>query len=329
MTVTDDSKTAKSSTTVAQGIILVILSLCAILLPVVIRKIFNLTDSTDGAEFSGSVSALLSMALYVIEAFLYLICGWSMSQGKFKIASIYVIYGMLSRIFLSIITALILNQTIIDSLTKSSSYYWLYRIIEISITVIILLLPVTAIVRIIYHTENVKDNKNKVEQQFSFATKKINTDANIRVFRPEEVSDTSTHLTPPEGFSQVMPAVGITGTISVPSTLILEAVPEAKDIIATDNDLPIELQYVIPQISNATLWFTWQQLFRSEVVAAKFQDRWVKIPAKYYVFQIPREYYVSSIESPVWMTREAVPQENDLNIRGVKKSEMIKPENEI
>ena len=126
-----------------------------------------------------------------------------------------------------------------------------------------------------------------------------------------------------------MPAVGITGTISVPSTLILEAVPEAKDIIATDNDLPIELQYVIPQISNATLWFTWQQLFRSEVVAAKFQDRWVKIPAKYYVFQIPREYYVSSIESPVWMTREAVPQENDLNIRGVKKSEMIKPENEI
>jgi hypothetical protein len=29
------------------------------------------------------------------------------------------------------------------------------------------------------------------------------------------------------------------------------------------------------------------------------------------------------------MTRDAVPQENDLNIQGVKKSELIKPENEI
>lgn len=329
MTVTDHSKSAKKSTAVFQIIFLGILSLCAILFPVLIRKIFNLVDSSDSIDFNGSVSALLSMALYVIEAFLYLICGWAMSQGKFKVASVYVLYGLISRVIFSAITALILKQPILDSLTKSSSYYWLDRMIEIIITIIILLLPASIIIRMIYHTEYLKENKNKVEQQFSFATKKINTDANIRVFRPEEVSDTSTHLLPPEGFSPVMPTVGITGAISVPSTIILEAVPEAKDIINIADEIPIELQYIIPQISNATLWLTWQQLFRSEIIASKFQDRWVKIPAKYYVFQIPREYYSASIESPVWMTREAVPQENDLNIQGVKKSEMIKSENEI
>ncbi len=330
MTVTDDSKAAKKSSLRIQIIILVIFSICAILLPIVIRNIFHIIDSNDGIDINDSISILLSTALYVIEAFIYLICGWAMSQGKFKVSLIYILYGLISRITISVITAIILKQAILNSLTMASDFYWLDRLIEIVVTVAVLLLPFSAIIRNIYHTEHSTDKKNKVEQQFSFATKKFNADANVRVFRPEEESDATTHLSPPEGFSQVMPAVGVTGTISVPTSLILEAVPEAAELINSNNEIPIELQYIIPQISNATLWLTWQQLFRSEVIAAKFQDRWVKIPAKYYVLQIPREYYSSTQESPVWMTREPVPQENDLNIRGVKKSEMMnKTENEI
>ncbi len=328
MTVIDDSKSAKGSTIIIQTIILVILSLCALLLPVVIRRVFHLVDYPDGLEFSDSVAMLLSMALFVIEAFIYLICGWSMSQGKFKISSLYIVYGLVSRIIISVITAIIIKQEIINTFTRASSFYWLDRVIEIVITIVVLLLPFTAIIRAIYNTEHVKEAKDKVEQQFSFATKKFNADSNVRILRPEESENVTTRLSPPEGFMQVMPSIGITGSISVPSSLILEAVPEATELITTD-DIPVDLQYIIPQLSNSTLWFTWQQLFRVEAMASKFQDRWIKIPAKYYVHQIPREYYSASIESPVWMTRDAVPQENDLNIQGVKKSEMMKPEIEV
>ena len=109
--------------------------------------------------------------------------------------------------------------------------------------------------------------------------------------------------------------------MNVPVELICTSVPEAAEVLIADVPVRIRISYIVPQVRNATIWLTWQQIFpagdddpnRRQAPGradTRFHGRWVRIPAKYYVPQMPREHFTIPKAKPLsWMKRPAVPQE--------------------
>ncbi|MHB9023175.1 MAG: hypothetical protein ACYC7E_03235 [Armatimonadota bacterium] len=127
-------------------------------------------------------------------------------------------------------------------------------------------------------------------------------------------------LTPPADFVLPVPASDVFGVVSIPVSVVLEAVPEAKTLVDAERPVRIQLAYFVPQLARATVWLTWQTIFTgkaddlnrleagSEAVAL-LRDRWIRIPARNYVSQIPKEYFKLSKRSTSWIQLPEVEQE--------------------
>jgi len=133
----------------------------------------------------------------------------------------------------------------------------------------------------------------------------------------------ATHLYPPEDFTTILPRDDAIGTVTIPAAVILESVPEAKSILNPGYKINIRMSYIVPQLPRATVWLTWRQIFEKgappmpNVDTAKlepeFQNRWVRIHARHYVTQVPRDYFQTKNPTPAWLKLPAVEQEADIS----------------
>lgn len=126
------------------------------------------------------------------------------------------------------------------------------------------------------------------------------------------------HLRPPDDFMPITPTENVFGAVTIPGHVVLASVPEAAVVITPDQSVTIRLAFLVPQLNRAVAWLTWQQIFNrepeggGEPTALSLRDRWVRIPAQYYVLQVPPEYYERKRTSSAWLSLPEVPQEANL-----------------
>jgi len=176
--------------------------------------------------------------------------------------------------------------------------------------------------------EKEKEREEKAKEQpkaFAFA-KKMTDISSINVRGNTGSRRDPDSLMPPEWFVPVAPLEAAYGTVNIPREVIVKCVPEAKILLTGNRPVQVRLAYIVPQLRHATIWLTWQQIFSShnagvidsaDAIAqaeAALRDRWIKIPAKYYVGQVAAEFWVMNQVPPAWMRLPEVPQESEFRL---------------
>jgi hypothetical protein len=97
--------------------------------------------------------------------------------------------------------------------------------------------------------------------------------------------------------------------------VVLVSIPEAKEALADHPMVRVPLAHLVPQLAQPTIWLTWETAIlhsHNEGIHADanaFHGRWIRIPARHFVMQVPPEYF-GRAEAPLhWMTLTAVEQE--------------------
>jgi hypothetical protein len=137
-----------------------------------------------------------------------------------------------------------------------------------------------------------------------------------------DTGEPATHLHPPADFNPILAREDITGTITLPASLILESVPEAKTILAPGYGLSIRLAYIVPQLPRGTVWLTWRQVFEKGVppmpnkdtakLEEEFINRWIRLFPRNYVLQVPSSYFNSTKTPPAWMKLPEIENESEI-----------------
>lgn len=266
-------------------------------------------------------ASTLDHGLWAVEVLLYLGIAWMLSRKALP-----TLYGVLVGLAVRFITGILISVLLHHPGPLTAQFQidlWLVHLLIIVTVSLGLLLPLRGIITAGFTTAGAVVNGKK-PQQFYFTKKPAQTSSfKIRSTnsKPEEPVEID-YLMPPDDFSPIFPRDDIFGMANVPAKVVLESIPEAEGIIKADGVVRIRLAYLVPQLNRSTLWLTWQQIFAkgasdgaltgAEFTETEFRDRWVRLPAKYYVTQVPREYYTGTKTPPSWLRLSEVPQEHNL-----------------
>jgi hypothetical protein len=277
-----------------------------------------------------------------VELVLYAVLAWVLSR-HLLVTFCGPILGLITRFIVTFLIGLLVSaqsdKPLSDILLMLDREMWLYRVVAILMTAVIMLFPFRQTFQSGFgllampssgkgggKTPSATGNKSK---QFSFASKAPHT-GNYQVTRSSPqgapsaapaAAPTRQHiLTPPEGVTPVIPRDNVFGAVSVPASVVLQCVPEAQPFLETDRPVSIHLAYLVPQMPRGTAWLLWQQIFsggagtRADGGAdAGIRDRWVRISPKYYITQVPREYFEMQRTPTAWMRLPEVPQEQQFH----------------
>jgi len=265
-------------------------------------------------------------ALWVLEVAGYLCIAWFFSRRRLAITAIGIASGLIIRLLVCLLIAFLLSA---NSGSPASFIFmemnrglWLLRLLAVIVTAIILLVPCRELLANGFYMLGAKTGAKADGDSKHFSFKSARETAPITLSsRPlANSAKDPEQLAPPEGFTPITPREGITGLINIPVEVIGESVPEALAFLNAEFPVRVRLAYIVPQMSHATAWLTWQQIFmagqndpnyiHAERPDTNFQGRWVRLPARCYVSQVPREHFVSPPHTPpAWMQRPPVPQE--------------------
>jgi hypothetical protein len=328
---------------VIQGFSLGTLLLLSPLLAVMLDK-FQLIDMVSKTVPAASLGTF-SGILWLVEAAVYAIIAGVMARHVL-IALAGPVLGVMLRFIISLLIGVIISTQNTQELDKTlqgmDGASWGFRLLAILMTCAIFFFPLRRLFQTGFGmmagpAAPVNSSRSK---QFSFANKAPRT-GHYQIVRsstpapsataaapsatPSTAPSASRHsvLTPPENFVPVIPRDNVFGTVSVPAAVVLASVPEAAPFLEADKPVTIHLAYLVPQLSRCTAWLLWQQIFSApggggaralgEQADAGVRDRWVKISPKFFITQVPQEYYQMQRIPPAWMRLAEVPQESQFN----------------
>lgn len=274
----------------------------------------------------GTQVALIGGILWVAEIVLYLALSLLLSKRNGAVIVLGVLGGVLLRLLVCMLMALALDARIASGFAVAflamQSELWLLRLLAIVVTAMILAIPCRALLAFgAPRSDKNSNGAHPAVKSFSFQTVSEMTADEACVVRAATPRGDSRGVHPPEGFTSPPPKEGVTGMINIPTSVIYAAVPEATGSLRNDQPVRVRLAYVIPQLPQAVVWLTWQQIFLSgaddpnrahgpERPDSKYQTRWIPIPPQYYVSQVPQGYFQPEHAAhPAWMQRAPVPQE--------------------
>jgi len=275
----------------------------------------------------------LVMALWGMELVAYGLLTVLFSQ-RLAIVVSGIVLGLATRLISSTLMVTLLSASsgmpFSSLIVRADGDLWVYRLLAILTTVLAVAVPYRRILTtgFGFHEEDAAGAKPTA---FSF-----NNSAAPRPTTPAPSSARTISrfgrraaqkvVAPPEGFTPVVPVENVYGMVNIPSSVILESVPEAQPFLNADGSVRVRLAFIVPQLSQATVWLMWQQIFPKGVddpnaqaqtqQEAGIRDRWVRIPAKYYISQVPQEHFVVVKHPPAWMALSEVPQEQQFLIHG-------------
>lgn len=290
-----------------------------------------------------SAAVLIAITLWVMEILIYALLAWSPSEnGLVTLIGIFI--GLLTRAAVSIILALVVSNvreaSFSQTLWDMGERLWPFRIVAILVAITALAIPFRRSLEdgfgLIGKRKNLKSPTAKestknattpnTKTHFTFASTRAPVPVVVRQVEPPppQSEEHPEYLAPPRNAPPLPPRESIQGFIEVPRSLILECIPEASWAIGTNGTVPVRLAYVVPQLPRSTVWVTWGQLFEGTVNEAgqrdgdparvKLRDRWVRIPAKYYIGQVPGEHFQVRKTLPSWLQLPEVAQERDVSI---------------
>lgn len=310
----------------------------------IIHNISNLVSKENLTTFIG--------LLWLIEAGVYALIAGLLARHML-IALSGPVMGIMIRFIISLLIGVIISSQNAIALDKTlqgmDSTSWGFRLLAMLMTCAIFLFPFRRLFQTGFGllTSPATAPSLSRPKQFSFASKAPRT-GHYQIVRSTPVAAHQSSsaaapaapassaassaaapaasrrpvVTPPESFVPVIPRDNVFGTVSVPASVILASVPEAAPFLDADKPVSIHLAYLVPQLSRCTAWLLWQQIFSapgggnrptSEQADAGVRDRWVKMSPKYFITQVPREYYEMQRIPPAWMRLAEVPQESQFN----------------
>jgi hypothetical protein len=324
---------------IIQGFSLGTLLLLGALLAVPLTK-FGWAHSISGLIPEQHLTLFVGM-LWLIEAVLYGVIAGLLSRHLI-VTVLGPVLGFITRFILFFLMGILVSsQTGVafsNTLLGMDSTSWAYRALAILMTCTMFLFPFRRMLQTgcgLIDQPAAAPSSAARSKQFSFASKAPRTGhyqiVRSNAMQPSAVpssaptSSAPRHpvLTPPENFAPVIPRDNVFGTVSVPAAVILASVPEAQPFLEADKPVTVHLAYLVPQLSRGTAWMMWQQIFSapgggarptSEQADAGVRDRWVKISPKYFISQVPREYYEIQRVPPAWMRLPEVPQEHQFEV---------------
>lgn len=128
-------------------------------------------------------------------------------------------------------------------------------------------------------------------------------------------------LTPPDFFVKQGVAPNVHGTLTIPLDILVKSIPEARELFHNLPQLRMQLSYFVPQLVYPSAWFTWEQFVEGidkrclegmevELDQPNWHGRWIRIPSRVFVSQIPREHFFNRTPGArAWMKLPPVPQE--------------------
>lgn len=292
----------------------------------------------------------LDIALWVVEGILYLVLAATFArQAAGAIGGLFL--GFVTRLVASTLIALLARKP--ESIIAFDGQNWMLHAVAIVVTAlafVIVYRPWLSSMAGGTHrsTSAAKTSapsnapakhapaKSGKNSQFNFNTRPAAPARNVSSSTPympgpplggvntgEGEDLPPTHLRPPENFTPVLPREDVIGEVTIPGSIILESVPEAKGLITASTQARIRLAYIVPQLSRGTVWLFWQQVFErgvpsmmgEQVSDGEFRGRWIAIPPRYYVPQVPRDDFTSVKTPPAWMNLPEVPQEAEIKFQ--------------
>lgn len=275
-------------------------------------------------------------AMWIAEAILYLVLAWWFSRNLIG-AVTGLLIGFATRFAASTLIFLLSQITLTQIFTADGSKGVLHMV-AVVIAVLALLLSFRALLVNLglTHTQAAKDNGKKTRMAFdnrvlTSAPAKPSAPARVPlVLSPEDgISEITerpaTHLQPPADFNPVYARDDVPGTLTIPASVILESVPEAKTILSPGYGIGIRLAYLVPQLPRGTAWLTWKQVFEKGVppmanvdtarLEPEFTSRWIRLSPKHYVTQVPSSYFKTKKTPPPWLSLPEVEQEADITFK--------------
>lgn len=272
----------------------------------------------------------VTLGIWALEIGLYFTITWVLAHHHFLVAVVGVFVGLILRQGVALLISALLSQHSSESAVvifgKMANDYWLLNVLAIITSALILLIPFHGLLAAGFLFHGAADeNLDSAPKRFSFATTPAPS-ATSGASGPS-ISRTPTgkasQLAPPDGFTPLPPRDDVSGMVNIPTDIIAASVPEAAAYLREGTPVRVRLAHLVPQLSQATVWLTWQQVFLSTPEDpnamhgpnrpdASLQGRWIKVPAHAYVPQVPREHFLSAgapPPPPKWMTLPPVPQE--------------------
>ena len=263
--------------------------------------------------------------LWALELGLYVLLAWILSRKALPTV-LTLLLGMVLHMILGVLVALGVQRPIVILLRVDDSY-WLVHLVNMLTICAVMLLPMRKLVESGF--AQLFDRRAPHAggpQQFSFATRPAQK-ATLPITRAKageknEVAAEKTYLTPPEGFVMIFADQDI-GKAYVHGKVILESVPEAAALLDQGVLVYFPLAFLVGQLPRATAWLTWEQIFNrksdepsplSSDQDAEFRHRWIRLPAKCYVSQIPPELFSAKKNPPTWLRQSEVPQEHHFQL---------------
>jgi hypothetical protein len=268
----------------------------------------------------------MGLILWVVDAALFFLIAWRFSDRNIHTGLLGLVLGIVCRLVITcgmacLITAH-LGQAAPATFFAMERVLWVYHLLATLTVAVLYVVPLRPLFRG-RDGQTAANGSKSSAAQFSFQTASRVPTTSPEVIRaaPKKPEATSQLLMPPDGFTAVVPMEGVLGLVNVPLEVITASVPEAVDVLQAEMPVRIRLAFIIPQLRNATIWLTWEQIFSDGPedpnlrqgpgrVAPHLSGRWVRIPAQYYVPQVPPDYFVKpSGVTPLWMKRPPAPQE--------------------
>ncbi|HOF87521.1 MAG TPA: hypothetical protein PLZ36_05370, partial [Armatimonadota bacterium] len=280
---------------------------------------------------------LLVGLLWLLEVLLYALIAGLLSRNLL-VALSGAVLGFITRFVVFLLMGILVSSQngveFSETLIGMDGSSWAYRALAMLVTGTMLLLPFRRMLQTGYGLIDAPAPAPSVSRakQFSFASKAPRT-GHYQIVRSAPATPAAPApaapaaprhpvVQPPENFTPAIPRDNVFGTVSVPASVILASVPEAQPFLEAEKPVTIHLAYLVPQLQRCTAWLIWQQIFSApgggarptgEQADAGVRDRWVKISPKYFITQVPREYFEIQRIPPAWMRLPAVPQESQFD----------------
>lgn len=276
----------------------------------------------------------LDIGLWVLELACYFAVAYIILSGKVLFSFGGMILGVILRLFISFLTAILLHnfagETLSSMFVAMDNEIWILRVPAIITAASLLALPGRRLLVSGFGLEN-KSQPKKIPAEraksFNFSNARHETVGNhtVKSSAVESKGRDDKKCSPPEGFTPLPPLAGVNGTVNISHKVIFASVPDAEPYLLKDYPVRVRKAYIVPQLRNATVWLTWQQVFpggaddlnyiHADRPDTHFQGHWIRIPAKEYVMQMDMEAFVVKTPAPpIWMQRPEVPQEAQFDV---------------
>lgn len=269
-----------------------------------------------------SISALLPATgamwiLWLVELVLYTAIAFIFSRNILTTLAGLAL-GLFTRIILSVMVAFLISvpmgSTFGPTMMRFEGELWVYRAIAILVTVLSCLFAYRGLFEQWFGFKAPVGKSGKASgKQFSFNTRAVTPVKQFQTRTNMPTAPTTEHLHPPEGFAMPPADDSVFGEVELPSSVILDSIPEALPFLDTKRKIPVRLALIVPQLHFGTVWLTWGQIFNTSAHAtgdeALIANRWIRVPPKHYATHVPRDYYGRRKSPPAWMKMAEVPQE--------------------